>query len=156
MWQFVVVNMQAPSEKFVDESTRSVCSSLKSLSKQLLLLNASYGKREFRSSGPAITEALRQVITSVQWIQDTLTEAALAMKTEIDGGGGVGPGPESVVVSAKEYTFLNAVFVAYTELLGAQASQASKEFSLFSSGNVSTTLQLAQCQPARDEKSSNN
>jgi len=139
-----------PSEKFVDESTRSVCSSLKSVSKQLLLLNASYGKRVFRSSGPAITKALRQVLTSVQWMQDTLTEAALAMNTEIEGGE-VGPGPESVVVSAKEYALLNAVFVAYTE----RVAPTSAEFSLFSSGDVETTLHLAQCQSGKDAKSSN-
>lgn len=140
-----------PSEKFVDESTRSVCSSLKSLSKQLLLLNASYGKREFRSSGPTITKALRQVLTSVQWMQDTLTEAALAMNKEI-AADPIGPGPESVVVSAKEYTLLNAVFAAYTE----RVASTSAEFSLFSSDDISTTLHVAQCQSARDAKSSNN
>lgn len=136
-----------PSVNFVDDSTRSACSSLKSLSKQLLLLNASYGNRDFRSSGPAITKALRQVMTSVRWIQDTLTEAALAMNTEMEEPE-VQPGPSSVVVSDKEYAFLNAVFAEYVE----KVTSTSREFSLFSSQHVDK-FRLSSCQEASEQES---
>ena len=120
-----------PSASFVDDSTRSACSSLKSLSKQLMLLNASYSSRDFSASGPVITKALQQVMTSVRWMQATLTEAAMSMNTEIDEGH-IKPAPSSVVVSEKEYAFLNAVFGEYV----ANLTSTSEQFSLFSSGRV--------------------
>ena len=138
-----------PSANFVDESTRSACSSLKSLSKQLMILNASYGSRDFRTSGPAITRALQQVMTSVRSIQDTLTEAALAMNTELDGPK-IKPAPCSLVVSEKEYTFLNAVFGEYM----AQVTGTSEQFSLFSSDRVDV-LGTAPC-PQDSEPTSKN
>lgn len=137
-----------PSTKFVDESTRNACSSLKSLSKQLLLLNASYGNREFTESGPAITRALQQVMTSVRWIQDTLTEAALAMNVEM-GETEVQPGPSSVVISDKEYIFLNAVFMEYMEKL----NSTSSDFSLFSSPGVDV-FGLSPCRQDSERTSS--
>ena len=73
-----------PSENFVDDCTRSACKSLKSLSRQLIMLSASYKSRDFSTSGPAITKALRQVMTSVRCIQDTLTDASLAMNAEME------------------------------------------------------------------------
>lgn len=120
-----------PCANFVDDSTRSACSSLKSLSKQLMLLNASYGRRDFGTCGPAITRALQQVMTSVRSMQDTLTEAALAMNAELNDPG-IKPAPSSIVVSEKEYTFLNAVFGEYL----AQVTGMSEQFSLFSSDRV--------------------
>lgn len=136
-----------PSANFVDASTRSACCSLRSLSKQLMLLNGSYGAREFKQSGPAITKALQQVMTSVQWIQDTLTEAALAMNTEMDEKK-IEPGPSGVVISEKEYAFLNAVFAEYTE----KFATTSREFSLFSSQEVDF-IHPSPCQQASDQKS---
>lgn len=103
-----------PSENFVDECTRSACRSLKSLSRQLIMLNASYNSRDFSTSGPAITKALRQVMTSVQCIQDTLTEAGLAMNAEMEG------------------VCVDAVFAEYV----ANFARTSQEFSLFSSDTV--------------------
>ncbi|CAM9709542.1 unnamed protein product [Ectocarpus sp. 6 AP-2014] len=120
-----------PSENFVDECTRSACRSLKSLSRQLLMLNASYSSRDFRTSGPAISKAFRQVMTSVRCMQDTLTEAGLAMNAEMEGVC-VDAAPSSVVVSEKEYAFLNAVFAEYV----ARLARTSEEFSLFSSDTV--------------------
>lgn len=120
-----------PTASFVDASARSACRSLKSLSKQLMLLNASYGIGEFSTSGPVITRALRQVMESVQRMQDTLTEAGLEMNAEI-GGRDVGPPPSSVVVSEKEYVFLNAVFSEYV----ANLACTSEDFSLFSRDTV--------------------
>ena len=120
-----------PSDNFVDECTRSACKSLKSLSRQLLMLNASYNSRDFNASGPAITKALRQVMESVQCIQHTLTEAGLAMNADMDGVC-VDAAPSSVVVSEKEYAFLNAVFAEYV----ANFARTSEEFSLFSSDTV--------------------
>lgn len=128
-----------PSANFVDDSTRSACSSLKSLSKQLMLLNASYSSRDFRTSGPAITKALQQVMTSVRWMQDTLTEAAVSMNTEIDEGH-TKPAPSSVVVSEEEYAFLNAVFGEYV----ANFTSSSEQFSLFSSRRVDV-FRIASC-----------
>lgn len=124
-------NYAGPSANFVDDSTRAACSSLKSISKQLMLLNASYSSKDFTSSGPAIAKALQQVMTSVGWIQDTLTEAALAMNTELEETE-VQQGPSSVIVSNKEYKFLNAVFAEYMEKM----TSTSREFSLFSSQKV--------------------
>ena len=137
-----------PSANFVDDSTRSACSSLKSLSKQLMLLNASYGKREFKTSGPAITKALSQVMTSVRWIQDTLTEAALAMNTEMEVDE-IEAGPSSVVISEKEYAFLNAVFGEYTE----KVASTSKDFSLFSSDKVDVFQLSSSCPQVSDQSS---
>lgn len=136
-----------PSANFVDASTRSACCSLKSLSKQLMLLNGSYSKREFKQSGPAITKALQQVMTSVRWIQETLTEAALAMNAEM-GDTKVDASPSAVVVSEKEYVFLNAVFAEYTE----KFATTSREFSLFSRQDVDFT-HTVPCQQASDQKS---
>lgn len=85
-------------------------------------------------------------MTSVQRMQDALTEAALAMNAEM-GVKEVDAGPSGVVISEKEYLFLNAVFAEYTE----KFATTSREFSLFSSPGVDF-VHTGPCQQASDQK----
>lgn len=123
-----------PSASFVDDSSRAVSSSLKAICKQMFMLNASYQKKAFPSSGESITHAIQEVFTCINTMQQSLTAAAREMSVEMESEDSAGPGvfPEEIVITGKEYAFLNAVFIEYTENI----TSTSREFSLFSSHRV--------------------
>lgn len=119
--------MSTPSVAVVDETCRSACKALKLQSKQLLMLSSSYAKLPFDNSGDEILQVLSVTMESINTIQESLTKAATAMKSDIDLDNLELRFPETVVVTAKEYAFLNTVFEEYTKGI------SSKDYSLFCS-----------------------
>lgn len=113
-----------PSVAVVDETCRAACKAMKLQSKQLLMLSASYAKLPFDNAGDEILDVLDVTMKSIQAIQESLTTAAAAMKQDLDVSFNF---PHTVVVTDKEYEFLNAIFLEYT------SSISSKDFSLFCS-----------------------
>ncbi len=73
--------MASPS--FVGESVTSSCSSLKAISRQLFMLNASYDKMFFCKGNEKIIKALRTVTQSIEQMQDAITDAGKEMKIDI-------------------------------------------------------------------------
>ena len=118
--------MATPSVAVVDETCRAACKAMKLQSKQLLMLSASYSKLPFDEAGDEILRVLAVTMESIQNIQESLTGAARAMNQGLAEELGDPHFPDTIVVTAKEYAFLNAVFQEYT-------TDSSKEFSLFSS-----------------------
>lgn len=118
-----------PSVAVVDETCRAACKAMKLQAKQLLMLSASYAKLPFDNSGPEIFQVLTVTMDSIQKIQKTLTTAAEHMKEDLGNIESISIAPpQTLVVTAKEYAFLNAVFQEYT----ASIVDSSQDFSLFS------------------------
>lgn len=133
--------MPTPSISVVDDTCRAACKSMKLMSKQLLIMSSSYAKLPFDKSGDEILEVLSVTMKSISLMQDSLTKAATSMNLDMqhlpntlntqDTQDTQHLFPDTVVVTAKEYALLNAVFLEYTEIL----SGASENYSLFSSAN---------------------
>lgn len=121
--------MPPPSISVVDDTCRAACKSMKLVSKQLLIMSSSYAKLPFDKSSDEILEVLSVTMESIRLMQDSLTKAATSMKLDLDTLDTQHLFPDTVVVTAKEYAFLNAVFHDYIEVF----SGASKNYSLFSS-----------------------
>lgn len=115
-----------PSVAVVDETCRAACKAIKLQSKQLLMLSASYSKLPFEASGDEILEVLSVTMESIERVQDSLTKAAKKMKMGLEDETRLPSAPETVIVTAKEYLFLNAVFQEYTK-------DSSETYSLFCS-----------------------
>lgn len=113
-----------PSFGVVDDTCRAACRAMNLQSKQLMILNASYSKRPFDKSGDVVMKALTTTMTSIQETQRALKEAAQSMKMELETEDV--HVPNNVLVTAKEYVFLNVIFEEYTDTI------TSREFSLFS------------------------
>lgn len=119
-----------PSFAVVNELCISGCKSLKNLSKQLVQLSASYHKGDFSDSGVIIYKSLLQFLESVNNMQDALQIAGKSMCTELDPENTKQPTfPETFIITAKEYVFLNKIFEEYTRI----TLSTSEPFSLFSS-----------------------
>lgn len=118
-----------PSYAVVSETCLSACKCMNGISKQLMLLSGSYKKGEFVSSSAVIYACLSQIMESVSKMQESLEIAGASMKVELSDID-KHSFPETFVVTAKEYTFLNKVLEEYTEII------TSKPFSLFSSQNI--------------------
>lgn len=112
----------------VDETCRAACKAMKLQSKQLFLLNASYNKIPFEVAGDEILEALSVTMESIERVQDSLTKAAKKINKDFQDEGLPNP-PETVVITAKEYAFLNAVFQEYVT----STQNTSENYSLFCS-----------------------
>ena len=121
--------MKTISVAVVDETCRAACKAMKLQSKQLLMLSASYSKLSFEASGDDILEALNATMNSIERVQDSLTKAAKKMKMDTDESR-LPCFPDTVVVTAKEYLFLNAVLQEYTKTF---TQDSSGNYSLFSS-----------------------
>lgn len=121
--------MSCPSVAVVDETCRAACKAMKLQARQLLMLSASYAKLPFENSGQEIFQVLTVTMDSIQKLQKSLTTAAERMKGDL----GVENQeneifPQTLVVTVKEYAFLNAVFQEYTTSI----LDSSENFSLFS------------------------
>lgn len=123
--------MPTPSVAVVDDTCRAACKSMKLLSKQLLILSSSYAKLPFERAGDDIHRVLSVTMSSIQNIQEALVEAALKMNLDLESRVPSDLVPETVVVTVKEYTLLNAVFQEYTE----NVASSSNNYSLFCSGS---------------------
>lgn len=133
-----MVRNAIPSASFVDESSRAVCTSLKAICKQIFMLNVSYQRKTFRKSGKTISRTLSEVVACMSDMQDSLTAAAKEMKFEIEASetdDHTRSIPEEVVISGKEYAFLNSVFREYTKDV-MSTPESSDGFSLFSRTSV--------------------
>ena len=116
--------MSFPSVAVVDETCRAACKAMKLQSRQLLMLSASYAKLPFDEASDEILQVLAVTMESIRNTQESLTNAARAMS--MDTKKQEDPHfPETMVVTVKEYKFLNAVFEEYT------TKTHSSEFSLF-------------------------
>lgn len=122
--------MLIPSVAVVEESCSAACKALRQQCKQLLILSSSYAKLPVDNAGADILEVLSITIKSVNAIQDSLTRAAISIKADIDTDTPDDEEhtvfPDKIVVTAKEYAFLNAVFKEYTRIV-----VSSQDFSLF-------------------------
>jgi len=132
--------MATPSVAVVDETCRAACKAMKLQSKQLLMLSASYSKLSF--DGDEILRVLAVTMESLQNIQESLTKAAKRMKLDLDETT-VPRFPDTMVVTVKEYEFLNAVFQEYITIT---LPPSSKEFSLFCSSSDICAEARSQCQ----------
>lgn len=123
------MSKSSPSVAVVDETCRAACKALHLQSKQLLMLSSSYAKVPFDRSGDDILQALNVTIESLQTIQESLSKAAKSMKCDLDleDTNNLKVFPDTIVVTGKEYAFLNAVFQEYTD------SISSQDYSLFCS-----------------------
>lgn len=125
-----------PSEAIVGETSMSACRMMKMMSKQLIILSTTYKKVPFekRKCTDTIYKTLKVVIESIKKMQESLIESGKAMNaemgdTDMDGDAQF---PTEVVITTKEYRFLNAVFLEYMT-----SNQGSSEaFSLFSQSSV--------------------
>ena len=122
------MSKSSPSVAVVDETCRAACKALKLQSEQLLKLSSSYAKVPFDCAGDDILQVLRVTMESIQTMQESLTEAAKSMKCDLEETPTtLKVFPDTIVVTGKEYTFLNAVFQEYTD------SISSRDYSLFCS-----------------------
>lgn len=123
--------MPTPSVTTVDDTCRAACKSMGLLSKQLLILSSSYAKLPFEKSGDEIHQVLSVTMASIRNIQRVLRSAAEKMNEDLESPNQDSRPlfPDTVVVTAKEYAFLNAVFQEYTETV----VNSSKSYSLFCS-----------------------
>lgn len=143
-----IENDNVPSFAIVNETCIATCKSMKGLSRQLMLLSASYQKGNFSTSGVIIYRSLLQIMESVRHIQDSLEIAAKSMNFDIDSESDEISFPDSFVITTKEYAFLNSVLAEYTSII------TSKPFSLFSSQLIDVDLHReinTQC-PDNEEK----
>ena len=123
--------MSSPSVAVVEETCVAACKAMKLQSKQLLMLSASYAKLPFDNAGNEILNVLDVTMKAIQNIQESLTNAGSAMNQDL--GINMNNFPKTLVVTEKEYAFLNAVFQEHTSSIFSEDS--SKDFSLFCSGN---------------------
>lgn len=125
-----------PSEAIVEETSMSACKMMKMMSKQLLILSATYKKVPFekRKCTDTIYKTLKVVVQSIEKMQESLIESGRAMNEEIDETDMTGDTkfPSEVVITLKEYRFLNALFLEYMS----NTHGSSEDFSLFSQSNV--------------------
>lgn len=120
----------SPSVAVVQETCVAACKAMKLQSKQLLLLSASYAKLPFDNAGNEILNVLGVTMKAIQQIQESLTIAGEAMNQDLEEDFNQ-DFPQTLVVTEKEYAFLNAVFQEYTSSILSEDS--SKDFSLFCS-----------------------
>lgn len=143
--------MPTPSVAVVDETCRAACKSMKLMSKQLLMMSSSYAKLPFDKCSDEILEVLAVTIKSINLIQDSLTRAATRMKLDFPEPDTKPDVPDTVVVTAKEYALLNAVFREYTEIF----SGASQNYSLFSSvTDICSAARPISCQDNAEKSNS--
>ena len=121
--------MPTPSVAVVDDTCRAACKAMKLQSKQLLMLSSSYAKLPFRNSGDEILQVLSATMESIQNVQESLSKAAIAMRQELGNSTKIEEFPETILVTAKEYALLNAVFQEYTNNI------SSRDYSLFCSAS---------------------
>ena len=150
--------MPTPSVAVVDDTCRAACKSMKLMSKQVLIMSSSYAKLPFDKCGDEILDVLAITIKSISLMQDSLTKAAAKMKLDMQPDfpeqDTQGTFPDTVVVTAKEYALLNAVFEEYTE----RFSRASESYSLFSSANdmcSATRPVQSTCQDSAEKSNGN-
>ena len=120
--------MTSLSSTFVNDACLSVCKAIKLQSKQLMILSSSYAKLPFLQAGESVLNTLTSVMKHINDIQDCLNETGNIMRIELDKNEELVQ-DDLVVVTKKEYLFLNAVFQEYSELL------TSKDFSIFSNAH---------------------
>lgn len=120
-----------PSVAVVEETCVAACKAMKLQSKQLLMLSASYAKLPFNNAGNEILNVLDVTMKAIQNIQESLTSAGCAMNQDLGVDVNDNNFPQTLVVTEKEYTFLNAVFEEHTSSILSEDS--SKDFSLFCS-----------------------
>lgn len=143
--------MATPSVAVVEDTCRAACKAMKLQSKQLLTLSACYAKKPF-DDNTEILKALGVTMKSIQTIQESLTSAAISMRQDLDDD----PSqkdyfPHTILVTAKEYAFLNAVFQEYTNSMTSK-NNSSKDFSLFSA----TSDICASSRPCQDNAEKSN
>ena len=139
------MNMGSPSVAVVEETCVAACKAMKLQSKQLLMLSASYAKLPFDNAGNEILNVLDVTMNAIQKIQESLTSAAESMNVGNQDLGNVdNTFPQTLVVTEKEYAFLNAVFQEYTSSILSEDS--SKDFSLFCSTSDICTGARQSCQ----------
>ena len=125
----MVNETSVPSFAVVSETCLAACKCMKGISKQLMLLSGSYKKGEFVSSSADIYDCLSQIMQSVKKMQESLETAGKSMNVEICELE-KHSFPDTFMVTAKEYVFLNKVMAEYTDII------TSKPFSLFSSHHI--------------------
>ena len=134
--------MSTPSVAVVEETCVAACKAMKLQSKQLLMLSASYAKLPFDNAGNEILNVLDVTMKAIQKIQESLTSAGESMNQDL--GNVDNTFPQTLVVTAREYAFLNAVFQEYTSSILPEDS--SKDFSLFCSTSDICTVAQQSCQ----------
>lgn len=131
----------------IDDTSRAACKTMKMLSKQMMILNASFKKDEdfISSHGDEIYKVLSNSLSALRGIQNSLLKLGVKImnsddtkQIEEDIGEIEKDTPTCITVTLKEYTFLNAVFLEYTKI----QTNSSDEYSLFSSHNSSDNLVL--------------
>lgn len=131
----------------IDDTSRSACKTMKMLSKQMMILNASLKKDDNLVSlhCEEIYKVLSNSLSSLRGIQNSLLKLGVKImdsddtkKIEEDIGELEKNTPKCITVTLKEYTFLNAVFLEYIKI----QTNSSDEYSLFSSPNSSDNLVL--------------
>ena len=124
-----------PSEAVVKDTCMSACKIMKLISKQLMVMSASYERIKLENSSSPIYETLGVIMESINSMQDSLIKTGSMMKIELAKELEGETFPEQVIVTAKEYRLLNAVFLEY------MTSQCTSEsYSLFSSSSVYTPV----------------
>ncbi len=125
-----------PSEAIVEETSMTACRMMKMISKQLMILCATYKKVPFekRKCTDKIYKTMKVVVQSISKMQESLIESGTVMNADIDETDATGDTqfPSEVVITLKEYRFLNAVFLEYIS----ERHGSSDDFSLFSRSNV--------------------
>lgn len=126
------------SAAVVDDTCRTARSAIRVLSKHLVVMSSAYSKQQFQTTRPEVPEALRIITECIDIMQASVLKAGESMKLNLNLK--LLPSelefPEKVVITAKEYAFLNAVFRQQTEqLLCGKPDASSTTFSLFSSRN---------------------
>lgn len=120
----------AASVAVVDETCRTARNAIKTLSKHLVIMSSVYSKLPFEKSGPEVLEALRVITESIDAIQESVGKANKSIELNLNVKLPQGNFPDTVVITTKEYAFLNAVLERYTTQVC-----SSTAFSLFSSDN---------------------
>lgn len=131
----------------IDDTSRTACKTMKMLSKQMMILNASLKKDdEFVSShSDEIYKVLSNSLSSLRGIQNSLIKLGVNIMNSVDTNEIEKDieeiekdTPKCITVTLKEYAFLNAVFLEYTKI----QSNSSDKYSLFSSQHSNDNIVL--------------
>jgi len=122
-----------PSDALVKDTCMSACKMMKMVSKQLMVMSASYDRIPFEKSSSPIYDTLGVIMSSIGAIQESLIKTGSIMKIELNEELSGENFPDEIVITTKEYKLLNAVFLEYMT-----AQSTSEEYSLFSSASVYT------------------
>ena len=127
------MDIPKPSETMVKDTCLTACKMMKLVSKQLMVMSASYERIPLEKSSSPIYDTLLVVMESLRSIQESLIKTGSVMKLELSTEVTVDTFPKEIIVTEKEYKLLNAVFLEYMTV-----QSTSQEYSLFSSQSVYT------------------